>query len=177
MGSFDAYKSYGVTSIPDNYILVTSSVFASHMDTDNMYGYGDGQILVIGRKPIPDVRRQGLGRYVIYRMKNGEYHSLWFPENKIQKILAETHIVVPPPPSVSTANQAQSVQASSSVPTPSTPENGVASNPSQPSTPLPTAQVKTATSTGTSIPYWICSIIVLSLGLIASVWYFLRPKK
>jgi hypothetical protein len=54
------------------------------------------QVLAIGRIPFSDDVQNGEGRFVIYRTKDGQYQSGWYPDAEVQKIITETQLTVPP---------------------------------------------------------------------------------
>jgi len=62
-------------------------------------------------------------------------------------------------------------------PQPSSTASPTESSSLSPLNPKPTPTPAPLTSSGTSIPNWIYIVVVLSLGLIGCLWYFMRAKK
>jgi hypothetical protein len=60
-------------------------------------------------------------------------------------------------------------------PTDTSPAASSQPTPTQPPPPTHASEVQPDSETG--IPWWIYAVIVLSLGLIVGLWYFLRSKK
>jgi hypothetical protein len=91
--SWDELNAYvpladlGTPSIQERYTLASNAPISEELD--------GGQVLAIGRIPFSDDIEQGIGRFLILRTKEGEYRAAWRLEDKVQKIIAETHLVVP----------------------------------------------------------------------------------
>ncbi len=88
LNAWPSLKKFGNPPIQDRYALASNAPVSQELD--------GSQILAIGRIPFIDDAEAGVGRFVIFRTKDGQYQSEWVFEDKIQKIVAETHLTVPP---------------------------------------------------------------------------------
>jgi hypothetical protein len=94
----------GAGPIADHYVLLPNAPVSQEL---NDYEIKNAQVLVIGREPTTDPEEIGIGRYVIYRLQNDDYRSAWIREEKIQKIIAETYAIIPPPPAPQPVNPSE----------------------------------------------------------------------
>ena len=171
LDTFASLTAFGNPPIQDRYALVPNTPTSNDLE--------GAQVLAIGNAASTDAIEEGRGRFIIYRTKNGEYLHGWYSEEKVQKIIAETHIVVPSP-TVTPSSNSTSLNSTNG----DTPENEITPIQSASHAPIssapaiPTPQAQLSTETSTSMPLWVYGIIALSLGCIGGIWFlFLREKK
>ena len=176
LDAFTSLNAFGNPPIQDRYALITGAFPSEEL--------GGAQVLIIGDGPSSDNVEKGAGRFIVYRTKSGEYLHGWYSEPKVQKIIAQTHIVVPPlpitpptsnpqlQPPVTSNNQVQENNTSPQQPAFPDTVSSTSTAPTPPS--KPTAEVMP--TIGANTPLWIYVVIVLSVGLIGTVWYRSRPK-
>ena len=169
--------------IEENYIFITSKI--------PVHSYPNGDVILIRTAPVQSEERKA-GRYLISMIAN-EPSYRWMDETEVQQMLADAGITELPKPEIRSGPKEQAPvkipPSVNSTPGQTSPSDGKQPQMTGQDLPNPSASTKeppivsntipptVATTTPGSGTGWIGMIVVLALGLLASIFLLFRTKQ